>query len=86
MFDTSTPLLTLPQIKSAEDLQLLIRQLQEMWLFGQLNIVGESKVQQQTDENAKVVAGLLQQLLDRQDSTQNGTQEMEGVDANGASS
>lgn len=86
MFDTSTPLLTLPQIKSAEDLQLLIRQLQEMWLLGQLNIVGESKVQQQTDENAKVVAGLLQQLLDRQDSTQNGTQEMEGVDANGASS
>lgn len=37
-----------------------------MWLFGQLDTVGESKVQQQTDENAKVVAELLKQLLERQ--------------------
>jgi hypothetical protein len=51
------------QIKAAEDFQVLIRQLQEMWLFGQLNTLGESKVQQQTDENAKVVAGLLKQLV-----------------------
>ena len=39
--------------------------MQEMWLFGQLNTVGESKVQQQTDENAKDVADLLKRLLDR---------------------
>ena len=57
------------QIRAAEDLQVLIRQLQEMWLFGQLNTVGNSKVQQQTDETAKVVAGLLGQLLERQQTT-----------------
>ena len=56
------------QIRAAEDFQVLIRQLQEMWLFGQLNTVGESKVQQQTDEDAKVVADLLKQLSDRQQS------------------
>jgi len=33
-----------------------------MWLFGQLDTVGASKAQQQTNENAKAVAGLLQQL------------------------
>lgn len=43
-----------------------------MWLFGQLNTVGESKVQQQTDENAKVVADLLKQLLDRQAASSQG--------------
>ncbi|KAF2163379.1 hypothetical protein M409DRAFT_26415 [Zasmidium cellare ATCC 36951] len=53
-------------IKTAEDVQTLIRQLQEMWLFGQLNTLGESKVQQQTDENAKVVADLLKQLTEKQ--------------------
>lgn len=37
-----------------------------MWLFGQLNTVGESKVQQQTDENAKIVGDLLKQLLESQ--------------------
>lgn len=40
-----------------------------MWLFGQLNTVGESKVQQQTDEDAKVVGDLLKQLLEQQHST-----------------
>lgn len=54
------------QIRAAEDVQTLIRQLQEMWLFGQLNTLGESKVQQQTDENAKVVADLLKQLMEKQ--------------------
>ena len=37
-----------------------------MWLFGQLNTVGESRVQQQTDENAKIVADLLKEILNRQ--------------------
>lgn len=39
--------------------------------------MGESKAQQQTDENAKVVAGLLKQLMDKKqpavDQTVNGT-------------
>ena len=62
---------------------MLIRQLQEMWLFGELNTVGESKAQQQTDEDAKVVAGLLQQLLERQGQSQNGEVEVDGMAVNG---
>lgn len=37
-----------------------------MWLFGQLNTIGESQVQQETDENAKTVAALLKQLSEKQ--------------------
>lgn len=33
-----------------------------MWLFGQLNTLGDSHAKQQTDDNAKVVANLLKQL------------------------
>jgi hypothetical protein len=54
------------QIKASEDLQMLVRHLQEMWLFGPLNTVGESQVQQQTDENARVVGDLLRQLSSKQ--------------------
>lgn len=54
------------QIKAAEDLQTLIRNLQEMWLFGPLNTMGVSQTQQQTDETAKVVGDLLQQLAGKQ--------------------
>lgn len=45
-----------------------MRQLQEMWLFGQLNTVGEGKVKQQTDEDAQAVAQLLQRLAKPQQS------------------
>lgn len=58
--------LTFSQIKAAEDLQTLIRHLQEMWLSGPLNTVGESQVQQQTDESAKIVGELLRQLSSKQ--------------------
>jgi hypothetical protein len=57
------------QIKASEDLQMLVRHLQEMWLFGPLNTVGESQVQQQTDENARVVGDLLRQLSSKQKQT-----------------
>lgn len=62
----------LEQIKAAEDLQMLIRHLQEMWLFGPLNTVGESQVQQQTDETAKIVGELLRQLSGKQSVNANG--------------
>jgi hypothetical protein len=62
----------LSQIKAAEDLQMLIRHLQEMWLFGPLNTVGESQVQQQTDESAKLVGELLRQLSSKQSTSTNG--------------
>jgi len=60
------------KIKAAEDLQMLIRHLQEMWLFGPLNTVGESQVQQQTDESAKIVGELLRQLSSKQSNSANG--------------
>jgi len=41
-----------------------------MWLFGQLNTFGDSKVQQRTDENAKAVADLLRQLAETQQEAQ----------------
>lgn len=65
-------LTALSKIKAAEDLQVLIRHLQEMWLFGPLNTVGESQVQQQTDESAKIVGELLRQLSGKQSITANG--------------
>jgi hypothetical protein len=46
--------------------------------------MGESKVQQQTDENAKVVAGLLQQLAERQGLPQD-EEKMEDVAEGGGS-
>jgi hypothetical protein len=67
-----TALTRLSQIKAAEDLQMLIRHLQEMWLFGPLNTVGESQVQQQTDESAKLVGELLRQLSSKQSTSTNG--------------
>jgi len=53
-------------IRAGEDVQILIRQLQEMWLFGQLNTIGESEARQQADANAKKVAQLLKKLTDMQ--------------------
>jgi hypothetical protein len=40
--------------------------MQEMWLFGQLSTLGENRVRRETDENARVVADLLEQLTTRQ--------------------
>lgn len=40
--------------------------MQEMWLFGQLNTLGESEVQQQTDDNARLVGELLAQVMEMQ--------------------
>ena len=52
-----------------------------MWLFGQLNTIGESEVQRSTDENARVVGQLLKQLVERQqqDGVAKGHGEAEGV-------
>ena len=48
--------------------------MQEMWLFGQLNTIGESKLQNETDEKAKEVAELLKHLVSSQETAAtNGT-------------
>jgi hypothetical protein len=65
---------TFKQIKATEDLQVLVRHLQEMWLFGPLNTIGESQVQQQTDENAKIVGDLLRQLSSKQKQSLEGNE------------
>jgi hypothetical protein len=43
--------------------------MQEMWLFGPLNTTADSKVQKQTDDDAKVVAELLAKLASTQGAT-----------------
>jgi hypothetical protein len=52
-----------------------------MWLFGPLNTVGESQVQQQTDENAKVVGDLLRQLSSKQKQSLEGNGDAVDEDA-----
>ncbi|GAB7360286.1 hypothetical protein MBLNU230_g8044t1 [Neophaeotheca triangularis] len=55
-------------IRAAEDLQDLIRQLQEMWLFGHLDTKSDEKLQQATGEKVKEVTELLQQLARTQET------------------
>jgi len=37
-----------------------------MWLFGQLDTIGQTEAQAQTDENARVVGSLLEKFAQRQ--------------------
>jgi hypothetical protein len=55
-------LLTMTQIRAAEDLLTLIHQMKEIWLFGKLDTTSRSKVQEQTEEDAKAIVALLEQL------------------------
>ncbi|KAI6829484.1 hypothetical protein KC332_g6554 [Hortaea werneckii] len=52
--------------RAIEEGQSFTRQLQEMWLFGQLNTIGDSEAKQRSDEAAKELSRLLQQLADAQ--------------------
>ncbi|KAI6829543.1 hypothetical protein KC340_g8576 [Hortaea werneckii] len=52
--------------RAIEEGQSFTRQLQEMWLFGQLNTIGDSEAKQRSDETAKELSGLLQQLAHTQ--------------------
>ncbi|TKA29824.1 hypothetical protein B0A50_03188 [Salinomyces thailandicus] len=52
-------------IRTIEDAQTLIRQLQEMWLFGQLDTLGDGEAKQRSDESAKALAGMLQRLVEQ---------------------
>lgn len=47
----------------AEDILTLTRQMKELWLFGPLNTLGESRVHEKTEEDAKAVAEMLERLL-----------------------
>ena len=37
--------------------------MQEIWLFGELNTIGQSEVQQKMEQNAATIAELLNKLL-----------------------
>ena len=52
----------LSQVRTAEEVLSLTRQMQELWLFGQLKTLEVSDVQTKIDDDARAVAGLLGQL------------------------
>ncbi|KAI5362447.1 Putative mediator of RNA polymerase II transcription subunit 22 [Septoria linicola] len=52
-------------IRATEEVQTLIRQMQEMWLFGQLNTLGQSQIQKETDASVKEVKELMRQLTEK---------------------
>lgn len=52
-------------------MQTLVRNLQEMWLFGQLKTVGEPDLKNQANENAKIIASMLKRIAEKEDSIRN---------------
>jgi len=52
------------QIRASEDVLSLIRQMQELWLFGQLNTLSQTNLDNKADERATEVASLLQKLIE----------------------
>ncbi|KAK4624057.1 hypothetical protein CLAFUW4_05958 [Fulvia fulva] len=57
-------------IRTFEEIPTLIRQLQELWLRGPLNTLGDSKAKQSTDETANAVAEALRMLTGMQRNQQ----------------
>ncbi len=57
--------------------------MQEMWLFGQLDTLGEGRANIETDEKAKVVAGLLKTFVERQNAENEAASGHEGEVVNG---
>ncbi|KAI9702595.1 MAG: hypothetical protein M1836_001075 [Candelina mexicana] len=51
-------------IRAAEDILTLTRSLKEMWLFGQLDTIGESKFNERTEEAARGVLEGLQKVVE----------------------
>ena len=58
------------KVRSFEDIQTLVREMQELWLQGPLNTLGDSKAKQNTDDNAKAVADMLRMLTGMQQQQQ----------------
>ncbi|THV73755.1 hypothetical protein D6D19_02662 [Aureobasidium pullulans] len=51
-------------IRTSEDILTLTRQMQELWLFGQLKTLDASDIQGRIDGDAKEVAEMLAILVD----------------------
>ena len=58
--------LTCSKVKAAEDILSLTRSLKEMWLFGQLDTIGESKAEAETDKHARSVAERLRRIIEKE--------------------
>ncbi|KAF2836749.1 hypothetical protein M501DRAFT_996415 [Patellaria atrata CBS 101060] len=50
-------------VRVAEDILALTRQMQELWLFGQLNTLGKSATEEKTAEDVRAVARLVEGLV-----------------------
>jgi hypothetical protein len=59
------------QIRTSEDILTLTRQMQELWLFGQLKTLDKNDIQGRIDADAKEVAEMLAVLVsgDKEDNT-----------------
>jgi len=55
----------LVQVRAAEDLLQLTRELKEMWLFGPLRGIGEGEGEGKMDEDSKKVGEMVEALLKR---------------------
>jgi hypothetical protein len=51
------------QIRTSEDILTLTRQMQELWLFGQLKTLDKDDIQERIDADAKEVAEMLAVLV-----------------------
>ena len=58
-------MLIVVQVRAAEDLLQLTRELKEMWLFGPLRSIGEGEGEGKMDEDAKKVGELIEALMKR---------------------
>ncbi|KAJ9665761.1 hypothetical protein H2201_004069 [Coniosporium apollinis] len=54
-------------VRAAEETLTFIHQMQELWLFGQLDTLKKSESEVKMEEDAKVVAQLLRRLVKAQD-------------------
>jgi hypothetical protein len=58
-------MLILGQVRAAEDLLQLTRELKEMWLFGPMRGIGEGEGEGKIDEDSKTVGEMVEALLRR---------------------
>ncbi|KAI9706797.1 MAG: hypothetical protein M1820_004768 [Bogoriella megaspora] len=54
-------------VRGAEELTMLIRQMQEVWLFGQLNTVGQKDALQKTSEDVAAITEVLGKIVKQRD-------------------
>ncbi|KAE9986309.1 hypothetical protein EG328_006041 [Venturia inaequalis] len=62
-----TEVATQTMIRASEELLMIIRQMQELWLFGKLDTVGTSALEARTEEDTKKVLDLLQQMASKEE-------------------